>query len=206
MNQVAATIPGTEEHKLAQRERILAAAQECFIRSGFHSASMATIAETAGISPGLIYRYFENKNAIILAIIEKQLTIAQGRIREMRTTSDLCGGILDYFNAHDTEEHGMSTALFLEIAVEATRDPEIGQAVGRFDQAVRAEMADWLQRPVSEGGYGLDAATARDRALSLMLVIEGLKVRKAREPVLDCTLLKRSLAVLLTALDREAAG
>ena len=30
---------------------------------------MAAIAEVAGMSPGLIYRYFDSKNAIILAII-----------------------------------------------------------------------------------------------------------------------------------------
>jgi AcrR family transcriptional regulator len=84
--ETATTIPGTDQHKRAQRERILAAAQKRFICSGFHSASMATIAETAGMSPGLIYRYFANKNAIILAIIEQQLKIAQRRIRDMRST------------------------------------------------------------------------------------------------------------------------
>ena len=36
----------------AQRERILTAAQECFIGHGFHAASMASIAETAGMSAG----------------------------------------------------------------------------------------------------------------------------------------------------------
>ena len=40
---------------------ILDAAKKCFIEHGFHAASMANIAETAGMSPGLIYRYFENK-------------------------------------------------------------------------------------------------------------------------------------------------
>ena len=57
----------------AQRERILCAAQRCFIEYGFHAASMASIAETAQMSAGLMYRYFENKSAIVLAIIERQL-------------------------------------------------------------------------------------------------------------------------------------
>lgn len=33
-----------------QRERILCAAQKCFIEHGFHAASMANIAETAQMS------------------------------------------------------------------------------------------------------------------------------------------------------------
>jgi AcrR family transcriptional regulator len=202
VTETATTIPGTDQHKRAQRERILAAAQKRFICSGFHSASMATIAETAGMSPGLIYRYFANKNAIILAIIEQQLKIAQRRIRDMRSTDDLCSGILDYFEAHDIEEDGaMSAALFLEIAAEATRDPEIARAFSRFDEAVRAELVEWFCRG-STSGYSLDIDAARRRALSLTILIEGLKVRKARQPTLDRALLKDAIEGLLGALDR----
>lgn len=202
MSRPASTIPGTEEHKQAQRLRILSAAQQRFIESGFHSASMATIAETAGISPGLIYRYFDSKNAIILAIIEQQLEIAQGRIRETRSTEDLCGGIVDYFNAHDIAGTGsMSAALFLEIAAEATRDPEIALAMSRFDRAVRAELVDWLQRSPQDGGYGLDERAATERALVLTLVMEGLKMRKVREPGLDSRILRSALDTLIGALE-----
>lgn len=199
----AVTVPGTERHKQAQRERILGAAQVCFIRSGFHSASMATIAETAGMSPGLIYRYFENKNAIILEIIDKQLGLAQRRIRDMRSTEDLCAGLVAYFNAHDADDDSsMSAALFLEIAAEATRDPEIARAVSRFDRAVRSEFEDWLKRDCDSGGYGLDEKSAKERALLMTLLIEGLKVRKVREPGLDCGLLGSALEVLISSLSR----
>ena len=37
-----------------QRQRILDAAEKCFIESGFHAATMAHIATTADISPGLM--------------------------------------------------------------------------------------------------------------------------------------------------------
>jgi len=50
-----------------QRERILDAAEACFIRHGFHAASMAHIAQTADMSAGLIYRYFDGKAAIVKA-------------------------------------------------------------------------------------------------------------------------------------------
>ena len=202
MNSVSPSIRPAEARKRAQRERILAAAQERFIESGFHSASMAAIAESAGVSPGLIYRYFENKNAIILDIIDRQLGLARQRIREARSTEDLCSGIVGYFDAHDGEEIGsMSVALFLEIGAEGTRDPEIARALDRFDDGVRAELVDWLQRPVADGGYGFAAATARERALALVLLFEGIKVRKAREPGLDRGLLRNAVNGLLGALE-----
>lgn len=202
MVEVAPSTSRREVRRQAQRQRILAAAQQCFIQSGFHGASMASIAKTAGMSPGLIYRYFENKNAIILAIIDSQLETARRRIRDMRATDDMSQGILDYFDAHDTADHGsMNAALFLEIAAEATRDPEIGQAFTRFSRAVQDGVVGWLQRSTESGGHGLAPDIARERALSLTLLIEGLKVRKVLEPDLDRVLLKDSVDRLIGALE-----
>ena len=58
-----------QDRAQTQCERILNAAKHCFIKYGFHAASMANIADAAKMSAGLIYRYFANKNSIILAII-----------------------------------------------------------------------------------------------------------------------------------------
>ena len=53
-----------------QRARILDAARRCFSERGFQGASIAAIAEAAGMSQGLIYRYFTNKAAIVRAITD----------------------------------------------------------------------------------------------------------------------------------------
>src|SRR5882757_7563931 len=54
-----------------RRDEILAAAQRCFVRSGFHGASMQDICAAAGMSPGNLYRYFPSKEAIIAGIAER---------------------------------------------------------------------------------------------------------------------------------------
>lgn len=191
----------TESRTQAQCERILAAARACFVQRGFHAASMATIAETAGMSPGLIYRYFENKNAIILAIIEQQLEMVRHRIRQLRASSDLAEGIIEHFDEHDTaSSNSMSSALFLEMSAEATRDPQIAAALQRFDDAVRGELVEWLVRSEQLGGHGLPAGAARERVLMLTCLLEGLRVRRARDPGLDRKLLRRSLDFVIEAL------
>lgn len=48
-----------------RRAQILAAATDCFRELGFHGASIAKISQASGMSPGHIYHYFENKEAII---------------------------------------------------------------------------------------------------------------------------------------------
>src|SRR5437762_14020379 len=51
-----------------RRSQILEAALVCFAKHGFHQTSMHDISAEAGISVGLIYRYFENKEAVISAM------------------------------------------------------------------------------------------------------------------------------------------
>ena len=51
-----------------RRAEILDAAERCFIRSGFHQASMQEICAEAKMSPGNLYRYFPSKEAIIAGI------------------------------------------------------------------------------------------------------------------------------------------
>ncbi len=188
-----------DDRALAQRTRILDAAQVCFQKSGFHCGSMATIAQTADMSAGLIYRYFENKNAIILAIIASQLDIIRQRIRDLRAAEDLGAALLDYFDSQcDPEQRQISVPLFLEMSAEATRDPEIAQAVRQFDDTILSEFTDWLSRSPENNGFGLPQDIAAERALGLMCLIEGLKVRKARNPDMDRALLKKAIDASLT--------
>jgi len=191
----------TPSRSAAQKKRILDAAQTCFIESGFHSASMAKIAQTAGMSPGLIYRYFESKNAIIRAIVESQLEITLARIQDLRDAEDLSAALFEYLDAHDSaRQKPLSVSLFLEMSAAGMRDPEIAQEIKRLDQKVCAEIAGWLGRSEERGGYGLPADVAAERALGLQCVIEGLKVRKARDPSLKGEHLRNTIDALVSSL------
>lgn len=56
-----------------RREQILIAAARCFRERGFHGSSIKNICEAAGLSLGLLYHYFRNKEEIIAVIIEREL-------------------------------------------------------------------------------------------------------------------------------------
>ena len=51
--------------KPVKRNEIVTAALELIVEHGFHGASMAMIAERAGVGAGTIYRYFSNKDFLI---------------------------------------------------------------------------------------------------------------------------------------------
>src|SRR5271157_715645 len=53
-----------------RREQIMEAALRVFAKKGFAEASNKDIAREAGITPGLIYHYFESKEALLKAIFD----------------------------------------------------------------------------------------------------------------------------------------
>ncbi len=55
----------------ARRNQILDAATKVFAEKGFHPATIKDIARQAGIADGTIYIYFENKDALMLGILDR---------------------------------------------------------------------------------------------------------------------------------------
>ncbi len=54
-----------------KQENIVNAAMELFAEEGFKSTSTSKVAKKAGVSEGLIFRHFKNKNGLLEAIIEE---------------------------------------------------------------------------------------------------------------------------------------
>ncbi|MDT8385663.1 MAG: TetR/AcrR family transcriptional regulator [Gammaproteobacteria bacterium] len=186
------------ERAQAQCERILCAAQQCFIEHGFHAASMAGIAEAAQMSPGLIYRYFPSKSAIILAIIQRQLEEKRADIAALQGESDLAPCIEDLFRRWQTgDRQVMNAPLFLEMTAEASRDPHIADAVRNADRLAQADFSAWLRQRKADEGKDISGQEAQWRTFILQCFIEGLAIRAIREPDLDRTLLSHSLDRLL---------
>ena len=54
----------------AKRERIHQAAQTLFMQQGFEATSMDAIAEAAAVSKPTLYRYYQSKEALFIAVLE----------------------------------------------------------------------------------------------------------------------------------------
>lgn len=185
-----------------QRARILDAAERCFIERGFHAASMAHIAATAGMSPGLIYRYFNAKHEIVRAIVERHLeTDGCPAMRRLNSPGDFCVETLNMLERWRRRDDPSSNAtLMLELTTEAARDPEIARIVRDKDQTVSEDLALAVQRAAREGGVRLSASGAYMRAVVLQCLVEGLACRVVRDPTLSAKGLKPLLGKLIAAL------
>jgi AcrR family transcriptional regulator len=185
-----------------QRERILDAAEVCFIQHGFHAASMAGIAQTADMSAGLIYRYFDNKAAIVKAIIERHLESEHYRkIGLLHSAEDVSRSILETFDSwRRREDPKMNPVLMIELAAESTRDPEIARAVRTKDRAFEPNITALVRRIAATRGVKLTLAAARSRAMVLQCLVEGLAMRVVRDPKLQRATLKPALEAVVAVL------
>ncbi len=101
-------------HPLQRRERereqrradILAAAESVFAAHDFHEASIESIADAAGFAAGTIYLYFEDKDALYVAVLVEKITrmlgFVEGRVRHAKEPlAALREAVAAQFEFHD---------------------------------------------------------------------------------------------------------
>ncbi|HEV2131000.1 MAG TPA: TetR/AcrR family transcriptional regulator [Longimicrobiaceae bacterium] len=71
-----------ERMRDASRARILEHALQLFAERGFDRTSVKLLAESAGISPGLVYHYFRSKDDVLRAIFEESVQQVQAAFAE----------------------------------------------------------------------------------------------------------------------------
>jgi AcrR family transcriptional regulator len=118
------------------RARLLAAAQEVIEEGGYAAASVAAIAERAGVAAGTLYRHFESKEDLFVEVFR---SVCSGEERAMRTAS------ADMLSAGAAERLEEVLATFAERAL---RNPRLAWALiaEPVDPLVDAERLAYRER------------------------------------------------------------
>jgi TetR/AcrR family transcriptional repressor of uid operon len=115
---------------LDRRTQILEAAIVCFAKRGFHQTSMHDVSAEAGISVGLIYRYFANKEAVISAMADRHKNEIQEVLERAKQAPTLFESLEILFTAHCCENSPkVLSAFVVDLYAEASRNPEIADLV-----------------------------------------------------------------------------
>lgn len=194
----------TDEHSAAQRLRILSAARQRFVEQGFHAATMESIAQLAGVSTGLSYRYFQNKRALILALIEQNMEEERRGLQGLSPLANLAvfvDELAQVFKLRGAEH--WNAVLFSEITAACARDEELGKVLEHAEAAARDDFIEWLKLRDKAMGLKRNAEDLKTRALIMRCLFSGLIVRSTREPDLDVGLLKAMLRRVLPQVMHE---
>ena len=183
----------------ARRQQILDAACDCVRQAGFHGASMAEIAKAAGLSVGQIYRYFENKEAIIAAIVAQDLAEMREKFAEMeRRPGDLVDAMTEHLpEAVDKCFDLGRAALTLEVLAEAARNPKVAAILRAADEQERAFAQSMLDRS-RQPDWSDAEFQARCEVLGMMF--DGMVMRAVNHPDTDRDALARVLATAIRHL------
>src|SRR5437016_9551919 len=139
--------PQTESANPDRRSQILDAALVCFAKHGFHQASMNDTSAEAGISVGRIYRYFENKEAVISAMADRHKKEIGEVLERAQQAPTLLESLEILFTAHCCEnEPRVISAFVVDLYAEASRNPEMADLVRDVLQTAMDGVTELIAR------------------------------------------------------------
>lgn len=168
----------------ARRAHILDAAELCFARHGFHRATMQDICKEAHVSPGALYGYFDSKEALIEGIAERDRAEFAERFAVLGDAEDVIGSLGELAKRYFAEEPAHKRLMCVEIGVESTRNPRVGQIHRTVDGFVLASFEALFQRLKDDGRIDpvFDIPTL---ARVVVTIGDGMFWRRAVDPAFD---------------------
>jgi len=167
---------------LDRRTQILDAALVCFAKRGFHQASMHDISAEAGISVGLIYRYFENKDAVISAMADRHKTEIHEVLERAQQAPTLLESLEILFTAHCCEnEPRVISAFVVDLYAEASRNPHVADLVRDVLQTAMDGVTDLIARS-PEAASAADGLRPHELAELIFAVSRGMLMRDVLQP------------------------
>src|SRR5947209_17912152 len=75
----------------ARREQLLDTTTKLIVERGFHAVSVEGVAQRAGVTRAVVYQHFADLQALLEAVVDREMTRAQSQISETELT-DLSQG------------------------------------------------------------------------------------------------------------------
>jgi AcrR family transcriptional regulator len=182
-----------------RRKQILDAARSAFRSHGFHAASMAVVAAGAKMSVGQIYRYFDNKEAIVAAIVGEHV---EEFMRDLTMLASEDGPLSERLlnNFRQTirrHTHSGFLSLTYEVRAEGARHSDLQAIIVNKDRQIQHRIVELMK--------STDLACLTDDELSIRaeqvcLLFEGVVARIGRHTDFDLTMINTLVRPLLTAV------
>jgi AcrR family transcriptional regulator len=201
------TTTGTARRRQARGERrieqILDAAAAVFAEVGYERATTNGIAGKAGISPGSLYQFFPNKEAIAAALADRYasglraLDAALDRAEALPLDA-LIDGVVDPIVAFNVANPGFKVLL---------ADPAVPERVSAASRQLGEALVDRVESLI---GASAPRATSAERQRSTVVTVQLFKAllpvivaSSARDRAAYVRELKRALRGYLEALERH---
>jgi len=138
-----------EEMRESRRHQIMKAALEIFATEGYSHCSISQLAAHAGISKGLLYNYFESKEALLIEIIEEGIqdimTMIDPNQDGTLEPEEVEGFIRSTFS--NIREHLQFWALFINVILQPpVKEFLEGKPYSSIMERVGPQLLDYFER------------------------------------------------------------
>jgi AcrR family transcriptional regulator len=193
----------SDAHLEARRRSILDAATRVFSQKGVELATMAEVAAEAGISPGAIYRYFENKEELAHGCMNAKAEAIDGQWEHVdETTPDPLGAFHELARATlsilNEPEARVDTQLAIEQFLVVARSSEGTGMDHDSSKKVVDGIALRLKHAKERGQLPADVEPY-DLAAALMSFYWGARLLRMADPGMNTDAQLEALRVVMAA-------
>ncbi|WP_261398184.1 TetR/AcrR family transcriptional regulator [Pseudomonas sp. DR48] len=157
--------PSLRERKKEKfRQNLINTATELFREGTVTSTRMEDIAANAEAAVTTVYNYFPNKHALLIAIIENQVFLAQERVHEVLSDlpADPQQGILamiaaDYGDVDSVEDKRFWRELLAVMVLAVDEQPDIEHARRRFRASLKRAIEVYIESGKLKSSRDADA-------------------------------------------------
>ncbi|MGK3204134.1 TetR/AcrR family transcriptional regulator [Amycolatopsis sp. MEPSY49] len=178
------------ESQARTREQLIETAKLLFLRDGYSVTSLEKVADEAGYSKGAVYSNFRNKDELCLAVLDRIHDEQVALIAEALVGAEGVEDLLAAFQTWAERSIGDEawTALEVEFATNARRNPQVRAELAARDKAIRDSIAGLLSGYAERFGITLPMS-ADDAATALLSLGIGLGVQRAIDPTIPVNVL-----------------
>jgi AcrR family transcriptional regulator len=183
--KLTSAMTAKENSTAERRQQILAAAMNCFMRKGYHLATMDDSVAESGLSKGTLYWYFKSKKVLFLALVQSIMEELGSGWQSLLNDTDKTAEEKLRFITTSLRVELDQVAPFFGIMMEAwalTRhDPDVEQLV----KEMYAPYVDLMTAIIAQGVAGdeFQVESAQATAEMILILYDGLTLAKGLEVI-----------------------
>ena len=163
-----------------RREMILDVASDIFLKEGYASASMSTIAARLGGSKGTLYNYFKSKEELFAAYVQRHCEFHRGQVGQLLLEEGEARTVLTHFARRYLRVFTTEQTLqnWRVISAESAKSPEMGRLFYESGPLQGARLlANYLQKAVDRGELKIEDTMRAAHQLTSLIHGRMIKAR-----------------------------
>lgn len=159
-------------NKEQRRSQIIDGLARVMADHGYAKATIQAIAKAAGLTPGLVHYHFQNKQGILIALIERLASVVRARLdTDAADPIDKIDAAIDALVGTKGGIESEAVACWVVIGAEAVRQPAVQSLYEALIREVIEQFASGFRSAMQAQGHS--DSTAPAAALAVVAAMEG---------------------------------